>query len=357
MKPTSNRILITGATGFVGSALTRFLVADPTRVVCAAVRMRDAVLPPGVEEAVVGDLSAATDWRQALTGVDCVVHLAGRAHVLGDTAADPVAEYRKVNVDATMTLARQAVSSGVRRLIFLSSVKVNGEFTVAGGAFSESDTPAPLSTELDPYGASKLEAERGLLAIAVETGLEVVIIRPPLIYGPGVKANFAALIRAVRRGIPLPLGAVHNRRSLIGLDNLLGILVICINHPAAANQIFLVSDGEDLSTTDLIRRLGAAMQRPVRLIPVPEWLLAAGAALVGKGAPRRGDCWILCAWIAARRGRSSAGLRRYLSMKVFGAQSYIAGQIMRPRSAPPERGASVGIVAHPQRESPCTARK
>ena len=208
------------------------------------------------------------------------MHLAARVHVMAERASNPLVEFRRVNVDGTLNLGRQAAAAGVRRFVFVSSVKVNGESTAADHAFNAADIPAPQ----DPYAISKMEAEQGLRRIAAETGMEVVIVRPPLVYGPGVKANFAALMRAVQRGVPLPLASVtHNRRSFVALDNLVDLLITCIDHPAAANQTFLVSDGEDLSTTDLLRRLGQAMNKPARLIPVQPSLLQLGANLLGKG--------------------------------------------------------------------------
>jgi nucleoside-diphosphate-sugar epimerase len=253
------------------------------------VRRADAFTDTGALTVTVGDLSAQTDWSSALVGVDAVVHTAARVHVMQDAATDPLAEYRRVNVQGTLHLARQAAAAGVKRFVFLSSVKVNGEATSAPlprgareqerGPFSADDVPAPQ----DPYGISKMEAEQGLREIAAQTGMAVVIIRPPLVYGPGVKANFAAMMRWLARGVPLPLGAVtHNRRSLVALDNLVDLIVTCITHPAAANQTFLVSDGEDLSTTDLLRRMGQALGQPARLLPVPPALLKLGAALLGK---------------------------------------------------------------------------
>jgi nucleoside-diphosphate-sugar epimerase len=196
-----------------------------------------------------------------------------------DTATDPLTAFRTANVDGTLNLARQAAAAGVKRFVFISSVKVNGEFTLSGRAYSEADAPKPE----DAYGQSKHEAEQGLRQIASDTGMEVTIIRPPLVYGPGVKANFASLMRAVQRGWPLPLGAVHNQRSFVALDNLVDFIVTCITHPQAANQTFLVSDGQDLSTPDLIRRMARAMNRPARLLSVPVWALKAGASLLGKG--------------------------------------------------------------------------
>jgi nucleoside-diphosphate-sugar epimerase len=198
---------------------------------------------------------------------------------MDDKAADPLAAFREVNVNGTMNLARQAATAGVKRFVFISSVKVNGEATEPGSPFTEADTPHPQ----DAYGQSKHEAEQGLRQVSQETGMEVVIIRPPLVYGPGVKANFASLMRAVKRGWSLPLGAVHNQRSLVAIDNLVDFIVTCISHPQAANQTFFVSDGHDLSTTDLIRRMALAADVPSRLIPVPMWALRAVGALIGKG--------------------------------------------------------------------------
>lgn len=227
----------------------------------------------------VGDIHEATDWSAALNGCSTVVHLAARVHVMNERASDPLREFRRTNVDGTLHLARQAARSGVRRFVFVSSIKVNGEATSAGRPFTSADAPAAE----DAYGISKMEAEQGLSTIARDTGMEVVIVRPPLVYGPGVKANFASLMRAVQRGIPLPLGSVsNNRRSLVALDNLVDLLITCIDHPAAASQTFLVSDGEDLSTTALIRRIGQALGKPARLLSVPPALLELGAAVVGK---------------------------------------------------------------------------
>ncbi|MDQ6769257.1 MAG: SDR family oxidoreductase [Gemmatimonadota bacterium] len=267
------KVLVTGANGFVGAALTARLIADRRHVIVGAVRRASAELPPGVTRVQVGALGPETDWRPAI-GVHAVVHLAARVHIISDAITDPLAEYRRVNVAGTCILARQAALAGVKRFVFLSSVKVNGE----SGRYTEADLPAPE----DAYAISKYEAEIALRAIANETGMEVVIIRPPLVYGPGVRANFLALMRAVSRGIPLPFGAVDNRRSLVALSNLVDFIITCIEHPAAANETFLLSDGEDLSTTDLIRRLARAMGRPARLLPVPKSVLIAGAVLLGQ---------------------------------------------------------------------------
>lgn len=267
-------ILITGASGFVGRRLVERL--RPTYPgLTAAVRQSPA---PG--ETAVGDIHADTDWSSVLCGRQCVIHTAARVHVMRDETADPLATYRRVNVAATLNLARQAAAAGVKRFIFLSSIKVNGEQTCLGRPFTADDTPAPE----DAYGISKWEAEQGLQQLAAETGMELVIIRPPLVYGPGVKGNFASMIKLVAKGLPLPLGAVHNQRSLVALDNLVDLIITCIDHPAAANQVFLAGDGQDLSTTELLRGVALAMGRPSRLIPVPPFLLMLGATLLGKKA-------------------------------------------------------------------------
>ncbi len=220
-----------------------------------------------------------TDWGLALQGVDAVVHCAARVHVMQDDATDPLQAYREVNVKGTLNLASQAAQAGVQRFVFVSSIKVNGECTEVGMPFTADDVPAPE----DPYGVSKHEAEELLRKIAIETGMEVVIIRPPLVYGPGVKANFESMMRWLARGVPLPLAAVtQNRRSLVALDNLVDLIVTCLNHPSAANQTFLVSDGEDLSTAQLLKRMSAAMGKPARLFYVPPGLLKLGATLLNK---------------------------------------------------------------------------
>lgn len=268
-------VLVTGASGFLGQALVRQLMSEGA-VVTAVARSQATTLAPSWI-----CLAHYEDVRALLQGHSCVVHLAARVHVMHDTSADPMAEFRAANVDVTLNLARQAAAAGVRRFVFISSVKVNGESTAPGRPFTEADPAHPQ----DAYGQSKYEAEQGLRLMAAETGMEVVIIRPPLVYGPGVKANFAALMRAVQSGWPLPMGAItHNRRSLVGLDNLVDLIVTCITHPAAANQTFLASDGHDLSTADLVRGLARAAGVPARLLPVPVWALRALSTLLGKGA-------------------------------------------------------------------------
>jgi len=274
-------IIITGATGFVGRGLCSRLLAEGRNLRCA---VRE---PSSVNNSVVvGDIGPDTHWDEALKGIDTVVHLAARVHIMKDNSSDPLAEFRSVNVDATLNLARQAAAACVKRFIFLSTVKVNGEETIANHPFTEQDAHQPQ----DPYGISKQEAEDGLLRLAEETGLEVVIIRPPLVYGPGVKGNFQSMMRWISKGIPLPLGAIHNERSLVALDNLVDFIITCVDHPAAANQTFLVADGEDLSTTDLLRHVGEAMGKPARLISVPMSVLKLGAQLLGKQAMAQRLC-------------------------------------------------------------------
>ena len=280
MKGPLFKVSITGATGFVGGALAAKLVAMVRFEVLALTRQEPVHTLPGVQYVQLGNLSPDTDWQSGLSGVNVLVHAAARVHVMNDTVVDPLTEFRRVNVDGTLNLARQAAAAGMRRFVFISSIKVNGEATDLDQPFTANDEPAPI----DPYGISKMEAEQGLREIAAETGMEVVIIRPPLVYGPGVKANFQAMMRWLARGVPLPLGVINNRRSMVALDNLVDLIVTCIDHPAAANQTFLVSDGEDLSTTQLLRRMGRALGKPARLIPVPSMFLKVGAALLGKPA-------------------------------------------------------------------------
>lgn len=269
-------ILLTGATGFVGGALLARL-SQQERCFTAAVRHANHNLSSAIQCAVVGDLLPETDWESALDDVSVVIHLAARAHIMDDCAVDPLAAFRQTNTEATLNLARQAADAGVSRFIYLSSIKVNGESTM-GKLF----TPDVCHAPNDPYGQSKYEAEQGLMQIAQQTGMDVVIIRPPLVYGPGVKGNFLSLLKWMERGIPLPLACVHNQRSLVGVNNLVDLIVTCIDHPAAANQTFLVSDGEDISTTELLQCMGEALGRSVRLVSVPFTLLELGARLVGK---------------------------------------------------------------------------
>lgn len=261
-------ILLTGATGFVGNVLYRQLnylqmpVIAAVRTAATTVHLKQSVL--------VGDINESTDWSPALTGIDTIVHLAARVHVMSETNPDPMSEFRSANVDATINLALQAAQAGVKRFVFLSTIKVNGESTQQEQKFTPDDRPKPE----DAYAVSKFEAEQALFKIGDETGMKVVIIRSPLVYGPGVKANFRSLMTMVSKGVPLPLAAVtDNRRSLVSVDNLVDFITTCIYHPAAANQFFLVSDDEDLSTAELLHRMYGANGTPDKLFHLPLWYL------------------------------------------------------------------------------------
>lgn len=271
------RILVTGSNGFVGEALFNYLQEVEQYHVSGSVRTADVARE---NLFTVSELSENTDWFDALKGQNVVVHVAARAHVMDDSVGEPLAEYRRVNVAGTLNLARQAASAGVRRFIFISSIKVNGESTTIGSPFQHLDKAMPK----DPYGISKSEAESGLWQINKESGMEIVIIRPPLVYGPGVKANFLSMMKLVSKNYPLPLGAICNRRSMVALDNLINLISTCINHPKAANQTFLVSDDHDISTTKLLEMMTQAAGKSPRLLPVPmSWLRLAGK-LTGKQA-------------------------------------------------------------------------
>lgn len=291
-------ILVTGASGFVGQALCAELLRHGY-FVRGAVRQVEGRAALQGEPVVVGAINAATDWTAALGGCDVVVHLAARVHVMDDKAVDPLAEFRETNTEGTLNLVRQAADAGVKRFIFISSVKVNGEGRDA--AYLESDTPAPA----DAYAISKWEAEQGLQRIAADTGLEVVVLRPPLVYGPGVKANFLRLMQLVQKGWPLPLGAIRNRRSLLYLGNFVDAIRLCVEHPAAAGQTFLLDDGEPVSTRVLIRAVAQAMGRPARLFAVPVRLLELAGALLGKRAAvdrLTGSLWVDSSPIRVRLG-------------------------------------------------------
>ncbi|MBW8305995.1 MAG: SDR family oxidoreductase [Thiobacillus sp.] len=267
------KALVTGAAGFIGNALCKHFSAHGHQVI-RAVR-RDATLSGDI---LFSQIDGATDWAEALTGCDVVVHLAARVHVMDDTAQDPRALYQATNTDATLNLARQAAQTGVKRFVYVSSIKVNGEGRDT--PYRETDAAAPEGA----YALSKWEAEQGLQRIAADTGLEVVILRPPLVYGPGVKANFQQLLRMVEGGWPLPLGAIHNRRSFLYLGNFVDAIRLCIEHPAAAGQTFLLEDGQAVSTPELIRALSHAMGRPARLLAVPVKMLELAGTLLGKRA-------------------------------------------------------------------------
>ena len=273
------RVLVTGATGLVGGAVVRALAHRGDVELVVPLRRDNADLPLSAEAFPIFGLDSSQDWSPALRGVNVVVHCAGRVHILRERAGDPLREFRLVNVEGTMRLASQAADAGVKRFIFLSSIKVNGEETTPGRPFRADQVPHPQ----DPYGVSKMEAEACLNSLAERTNMEVVIIRPPLVYGPGVRANFLAMMKWLSLGVPLPFGCVmENRRSLVALDNLVDLIATCLDHPAAVRQTFLVSDGESLSMASLLRRMGNALGQSVHLIPVPLPFLRAAAALIGK---------------------------------------------------------------------------
>ncbi|MEK7993852.1 MAG: NAD-dependent epimerase/dehydratase family protein [Planctomycetota bacterium] len=271
------RVLVTGANGFVGREATAALCKAGYEVRAAVRRLEPSVEALGCETVAVGDMSAHTDWSTALRGVDLILHLAARAHITRDTCADSLAEFRTINVGGTTSLAKQAAQYHVRRLVYVSSVKVNGEVT-NGRAFTEDDPPDPC----DAYGISKWEAEQALRRIASGAGMETVVIRPVLVYGPRVRANFLTLLHCVYRGIPLPFAAVRNRRSMIALRNLIDLLVCALQHAAAAGETFLVSDGEDHSSAGWVRRIAGALGRPARLLPMPVSWIRFGARVVGQ---------------------------------------------------------------------------
>jgi nucleoside-diphosphate-sugar epimerase len=269
--------LVTGANGFIGSVLCNRLVAEKWNVSGTVRSAGKYSLVRGVKSVIIGDVSAATGWDADLQSIDTVVHLAAHVHAMKDSSVEPLQAYREVNVLGTERLARQAADAGVNRFVFLSTVKVNGEENRK--AYRESDRPSPM----DSYGISKMEAELTLRKIAAETGMAVVILRPPLVYGPGVKANFLKLLQAVDRRMPLPFASVKNQRSLIYVGNLVDAIVSCMLHPNAPGQTFLVSDGKDVSTPELIRMVAAALQKPPRLFRFPALALYMAGRLTGRG--------------------------------------------------------------------------
>lgn len=271
-------ILVTGASGFVGAALVERLASDDRYKVLALLRKEGLYFSSRVVPVYV-----KTDYLLGqllpLENVEVLVHCAARVHIMSDLP-DPLTEYRKINVEGTLKLAEQASCAGVKRFVFISSIKVNGEATRLGKPYTADDIPAPC----DPYGVSKMEAEQQLRVLAERTGMEVVIIRPVLVYGPGVKANFLRMMNMIDKQVYLPLGTIHNRRSLVALDNLVDLIMVCLSHPSAANQTFLVSDDHDMSTTELLRRMGAALGKPARLFPVPAFMLKLAFVIIGRKA-------------------------------------------------------------------------
>ena len=259
----------------MGRALALALIEHGVNLTCA---VRAEIILAEARTELIANIEGQTDWARCLIGIDTVIHSAARVHVMREDSCDSLAEFRRVNVEGTLNLARQAATAGVRRFIFISSIKVNGEATINGAKFTEQDLPCPQ----DAYGISKYEAELGLLKLGKETGVDIVIIRPPLIYGPGVKANFASMLRLARAQIPLPFGAVRNKRSFVYLGNLISLILCCIEHPDAANEIFLVSDGTDLSISEVLRACASAFGKRSFLFWVPPFLLMGAAGILGK---------------------------------------------------------------------------
>lgn len=273
------QVLITGANGFVGQYLISTLL-ERNYQVTAAYRSSQSLLElPGIKQVVTGSINEQTQWQEALDDVDVVVHLAARVHVMQETQADPLKAFREINTEGTINLAKQAIKAGVKRFVYISTIKVNGEQTLQE-KFHADDQVNPQ----DPYAHSKYEAEQQLLALSKEQGFEVVIIRPPLVYGPGVKGNFKRLINLVNKGLPLPLARINNSRSLVSIQNLCSLIEVCLYHPKAAGEVFLVSDGEDISTSELFEKLAYAMHKPNRLFFFPQWLIRIAAVILGRKA-------------------------------------------------------------------------
>lgn len=272
-----DRVLITGATGFVGSVLMAELKKCSNVNVISAVRKLNTSIDD--DAIVVGDINGSTDYSAVINRVDVVIHCAARVHIMKDESTEPLVEYRKVNLEGTLNLAKQAIRAGVKRFVFISSIKVNGERSSIGKPFKHGDICNPL----DDYGVSKSEAELQLIELSNATGLEVVIIRPTLVYGPGVKANFASLMNLASKGIPLPFGCItQNKRSLVSITNLVDLIITCIDHPKAANQVFLVSDDHDVSTSEMVREMARALDKPTWQLPIPVWCYKLAGKLLNK---------------------------------------------------------------------------
>lgn len=271
-------IVLTGMSGFVGQTLLPRLLNKENNI-RAAVRLLNKTLDGQVSQFSIDNICKNQNWESIVTGADIVIHCAARVHVMDDSAANPLDEFREVNTYGTLNLAQQAADAGVKRFIFISSIKVNGESTDLGFPFKPDDTFIPT----DPYGLSKYEAEIGLHKIAKETGMEVVIIRPTLVYGPGVKANFASLMNLVSKGLPLPFGCItNNKRSLVSVNNLVDLIITCIDHPKAVNQVFLVSDDHDLSTSEMVREMAKSLSNPQWQLPIPKWCYRLAGNVFGK---------------------------------------------------------------------------
>lgn len=274
-------VFLTGSSGFVGQRLSECIANKKEFSLRITTRtLQQKPFDRRITVCAPRAISGETAWHDALKGCEVVIHAAARVHVMDEKEKDPLKKFREINVDGTLNLARQSAQLGVKRFIFISSIKVNGEFTLPEQMFSPEDPPKPI----DAYGISKYEAEQGLKLLAAETGMEVVIIRPPIVYGSGVKGNFPKMIRWLETGIPLPLKSVKNKRSLVSLENLVSLIITCIDHPQAAQQVFLVSDGTDLSTADLLQKVGNALNKPVRLFSFPYSLLKCLAFVLGQGA-------------------------------------------------------------------------
>tara|TARA_Y100001936_G_scaffold226575_2_gene246087 strand:- start:24151 stop:25116 length:966 start_codon:yes stop_codon:yes gene_type:complete len=318
------KILVTGANGFIGQALLQKLNSMNGLTVIGSVRRAIRLTDVGIPLTIVGDLSAQTDWSTALSGVQTIIHTAAYGSHIKGAHRDLLAKFRCVNVEGTLNLARQAVAVGVRRFVFLSSIKVNGEHTILGQPYTADGVPAPSSS----YGISKYETEEGLHQLAQETGLEVVIIRPVLVYGPQVKANFRAMMKWLYHGIPLPLGAIYNQRSLVALDNLVDLIVTSVHHPSAPNHTFLVSDGDDISTTALLQLTADALGRSAYLIPIPVQVLDMAAKLIGRADIAQKLCGSLQVDIS--KTRSVFGWAPPVKMNTVlkqTAQDFLASQI------------------------------
>lgn len=277
----TKKLLLTGPTGFLGSALLKRL--NNYNVMAVGRSKPDFI---SEEKFNYGHINGDTNYNSVLNNIDVIIHTAARVHIMNDKSKNPLSEFREINTYGTLNLAEQAAQKGVKRFIFLSSIKVNGEITDLGKTFQHSDKPNPT----DPYSISKYEAEEGLKEISRKTGMETVIIRPPLIYGPGVKGNFSSMINWLKKGVPLPFKLLHNKRSLVSLVNLIDLIITCIEHPDAANQVFLVSDGKDISTAELLQRISIALGKPALLLPVPSFLIQGAATIVGKKEISRRLC-------------------------------------------------------------------